>query len=193
MTLKDFNIMYFNLDIVEEINEGSVYLRKVKKNDAKFFFTSLNEEALITYLSLGPLKTLENSKRLIRKYIKFWDNYAQYNYVIELRESSIKRIGSVNLWNLNWRHNRGEIGIWIIPSYWNKGFGEKSLNLIKNVGFTHLKLNRLEAHVAIENVNSSSLFKKCGFRKEGILKQYLKFNDRFQDALVFACLRDGEF
>lgn len=181
--------MYFDLDIVEEINDKSFFLRKVKKSDAKFFFTSLNEKDLIAYLSLGPLATYLDSKILIRKYLKFWDNYAQYNYVIELRESSIKRIGSVNLWNLNWRHNRGEIGIWIIPSCWNKGFGERALNLIKNIGFLHLKLNRLETHIDINNESSTHLFKKCGFKKEGILKQYLNFHGVFYDALVLACLK----
>ena len=185
--------MFYGLKIVEEINDGSLYLRKVKKNDAKFFYTSLNEKRLIAYLSLGPLATVEESKRLIRKYLRFWDNYAQYNYVIEIRESNVKRIGIVNLWNLNWRHSRGEIGIWIIPSCWNKGFGEKALNLIKYIGFIHLKLNRLEAHIALENENSVYLFKKCGFRKEGILKQYLKFGNKFQDALVLACLKDESF
>jgi len=185
--------MFYDLKIVEEINDGSLYLRKVKKNDAKFFYTSLNEKSLIGYLSLGPLATVEESKRLIRKYLRFWDNYAQYNYVIEIRESNVKRIGIVNLWNLNWSHSRGEIGIWIIPSCWNKGFGEKALNLIKIIGFIHLKLNRLEAHIALENENSAYLFKKCGFRKEGILKQFLKFSDKFQDALVLACLKDESF
>jgi ribosomal-protein-alanine N-acetyltransferase len=181
--------MFYDLEIVEEINDGSLYLRKVKKNDTKFFFTSLNEKSLISYLSLGPLTTMENSKRLIRKYLRFWDNYAQYNYVIELRESTIRSIGSINLWNLNWRHKRAEVGIWIIPSYWDKGFGERALNLIKTIGFNHLKLNRLEAHIANENKRSLFLFKKCGFKEEGILKQYLNFQGIFHDAFALACLK----
>ncbi|MBY8985432.1 MAG: GNAT family N-acetyltransferase [Candidatus Lokiarchaeota archaeon] len=182
--------MFYNLEIVEEINDGPLFLRKIKKNDAKFFYTSLNEKNLITYLSLGPLATLEASKRLIRKYLRFWDKYAQYNYVIELRESSIVSIGTINLWNLNWRHERGEVGIWIIPSYWNKGYGEIALNLIKDIGFIHLKLNRLEAHIALENKRSIFLFKKCEFKEEGRLKQYLNFQGIYHDALVLACLKN---
>lgn len=181
--------MFYNLEIVDEINDGALYLRKVKKNDAKFFYTSLNEKDLITYLSLGSLATVEDSKRLIRKYLRFWDNYAQYNYVIELRESSIERIGTINLWNLNWRHNRGEVGIWIIPSCWNKGYGKKALNLIKDIGFIHLKLNRLEAHIALENIRSIFLFKKCEFKEEGRLSQFLKFQGIYHDALLLACLK----
>ena len=184
--------MFYDLEIIDEINDGSLYLRKVKKNDAKFYYTSLNEKNLISYLSLGPLTTIEESKRLIRKYLRFWDNYAQYNYVIEIRESKVKCIGTVNLWNLNWRHSRGEIGIWIIPSCWNNGFGKRALNLIKYIGFYHLKLNRLEAHIALENERSRFLFKKCEFKEEGILKQYLNFHGVFHDASVLACLKNRD-
>ena len=182
--------MFYNLEIVDEINDGNLYLRKVKKNDAKFFYSSLNEKNLIAYLSLGSLATMEDSKRLIRKYLRFWNNYAQYNYVIEIRESSIERIGTVNLWNLNWKHKRGEVGIWIIPSCWNKGYGKKALNLIKNIGFIHLKLNRLEAHIALENKRSIFLFKKCEFKEEGRLRQYLNFQGIYHDTLVLACLKN---
>lgn len=182
--------MYFDLEIVEEINEGPLFIRKIEKSDAEFIFSSLNKREITAYLSLGPLKTYEDSKRLIRKYLKYWDNYAQFNYIIEIKELNITRIGTITLWNLNWRHSRGEIGIWIIPSFWNKGYGKMALNLIKKIGFIHLKLNRLEAHVALENENSVNLFQNCGFKREGILKQYLQFEGKFQDAILLACLKN---
>jgi RimJ/RimL family protein N-acetyltransferase len=165
----------------------------VSKHDARFFFESLNKRDLITYLSLGPLKTLEDAKRLLKSYLKYWDSYAQYNYVIEIRDDRITEIGSISLWNVNWRHNRAEVGIWIVPSYWSKGYGEKALNLIKIIGFNHLKLNRLEAHIAIENENSIHLFKKCGFKQEGVLKQYLSFHGTFHDAMVLRLLKNEYF
>ncbi|MHA1913390.1 MAG: GNAT family N-acetyltransferase [Promethearchaeota archaeon] len=184
--------MIFDAEVVEEINDENLYLRKVKKSDAEFFLSSLNEVKLTSYLSLGPLKTIENSKRLLRNYLKYWERYAQYNYVIEIRNSEVHKIGSSSLWNVNWRHNRAEVGIWILPSYWNRKLGEKALTLIKIIAFNHLKLNRLEAHIAIENKNSIQLFKKCDFKEEGVLKQYLNFKEAFHDALVLACLKSDD-
>ncbi|MFX1573605.1 MAG: GNAT family N-acetyltransferase [Promethearchaeota archaeon] len=176
----------YNAELIEEINDGNLFLRKISKHDAEFLFHSLNLKDLTTYLSLGPLSTLEYSKRLIKNYLKYWDNYAQFNYIIEVREDKKEKIGSISLWNVNWRHMRAEIGIWIIPPYWNKGHGEKSLNLIKIIGFNHLKLNRLEAHIAVDNLRSIILFKKCDFLQEGTLKQYLKFQGKYYDAIVLA-------
>ena len=68
------------------------------------------------------------------------------------------------------------VGYAIIIYYWSNEYGKKALNLITNIAFNHLKLNRLEAHIAIENISSIHLFKTCGFKHEGKLAQYLNFN-----------------
>ncbi|MFW9820989.1 MAG: GNAT family N-acetyltransferase [Candidatus Thorarchaeota archaeon] len=175
--------------IVEEINDGNIFLRKISKDDVEFIFRSLNEKNLVTYLSLGPLKTLEQSKRLIKSYLKYWDTNYQFNYIIEYNKVDRNKIGSVSLWNVNWQHWRAQIGIWLVPSFWGKGLAEKSLNLLKNIAFYHLKLNRIEAYIAIDNKRSISLFKTCDFNEEGTLKQYLNFQGHFHDAVVMACLK----
>ncbi len=105
-------------------------------------------------------------------------------------EPQTSKVGSASLWNINWRHYRVQTGIWLNPSFCSKGLGEKSINLIKNIGFNHLKMNRLEAYIAVENKRSIFLFEKCGFKEEGTLKQYLNFHGNFHDALVLACLKN---
>ena len=178
-----------NSDIIEEINDGNLFLMKISKDDVDFFFKSLNAKNLTTYLSLGPLKTLENSKGLIKNYLRYWDKFLQFNYIIELHNFDLTKIGSISIWNVNWQHRRTQIGVWLIPSFWGKGLGERSLNLIKKIAFNHLKMNRLEAYIALENKRSVSLFEKCGFKKEGILKQYLHFQGKYHDALILSCFK----
>ena len=102
---------------------------------------------------------------------------------------SVKKIGSVSLWAINWHHLRSGVGIWIIPEYWERGFGSKTIVLIKNIAFNHLNLNRIEAYIAIQNERSINMFKRCEFIEEGTLKDYLKINGKFQDALIIACLK----
>ena len=179
-----------DFEIIEEINDGNLFLRKVSKNDISFFYHSLNDQDMINYLSLGPLRSLEHSKRLIKSYLKSWDKFLQFNYIIELRDnSSFKKIGSVSLWAINWHHLRSGVGIWILPEYWEHGLGSKTIVLAKNIAFNHLNLNRLEAYIAIQNERSINMFKNCKFIEEGILKDYLKINGKFQDALIVACLK----
>jgi len=179
-----------DIEIVEEINDGNLFLRKVSKDDITFFYNSLKDKDIINYLSLGPLRSLEHSKRLIKSYLKTWDKFLQFNYIIELRDnSSVKKIGSVSLWAINWHHLRSGVGIWILPEYWEHGFGSKTIVLIKNIAFNHLNLNRIEAYIAIQNERSINMFKSCEFIEEGTLKDYLKINGKFQDAQIVACLK----
>ncbi len=177
-------------DIVEEINDQYLFLRKVSQDDVEFLFDSLKQKIVTKYLSLGPLSSLEHSKRLVNNYLRSWKKLNQFNYIIETKEyNPRKRIGSISLWNLNWLHRRAEIGIWLASSeYFHKGVGTRAVDLIKNMGFIHLKLNRIEAHTAVENVNSIKLFKKSGFKEEGILKEYIRLQGEAHDVVVLACL-----
>lgn len=179
-----------NIDIIEEINENSLYLRKVSKDDIEFFYHSLQDKEMIEFLSLGPLMSKEHAKRLIKGHLDYWEKWIQFNYIIELREEqNITKLGSISLWNISWLHRRAEIGIWILPNYWKQGFAETALKLLKTVSFIHLRLNRLEAHVAAENERSLLLFKKCGFESEGLLRQYLNLNGLYHDTYILACLK----
>ena len=180
-----------DIELIEEINDGNLFLRKVTKNDVSFFYQSLKEKEMTNYLSLGPLISLDHSKRLIKNYLRSWDKFLQFNYVIELRDNrTVKRIGSVSLWAINWYHQRSGTGIWILPKYWEQGLGTKSIVLIKNIAFNHLKLNRIEAHIAIQNERSIKMFKKCCFMEEGKLKKYLRIDGKFQDAVILACFKN---
>ena len=178
------------VEVVEEISEENITLKKVSLDDAQFFFNSLREKNQTKFLSLGPLVDVNHAKKLINNYLEYWDNYLQYNYVIlvKLATNEIKKVGSISLWNISWLHRRAEIGIWINTKYWNQGYGKKAITLIKNIGFFHLNLNRIESHVAMENERSIKMFKASGFEEEGILRKYLNFRGTFFDAKVLACL-----
>jgi ribosomal-protein-alanine N-acetyltransferase len=80
------------------------------------------------------------------------------------------------------------VGIWLLPDYWNKGIGKVVLKLIQNIVFIHLKLHRIEAHIAVENTRSINLFKNSNFINEGRLAGYLNIDGKYQDAYIFACL-----
>lgn len=181
-----------DIDVVEELTTSSISLRKIEKGDAEFFLECLKEKQVIKFLSLGPLRDLDHAKRLIKNYINYWDNYAQFNYIIELSNHDNHpnefRIGSVSLWNISWLHRRASVGIWLRTKYWNQGMAKNALNAIKLVGFRHLKLHRLEAHVAIENKRSQSLFKSQGFTEEGRLKDYLNFRGTYHNAILYAAI-----
>ncbi|TFF90489.1 MAG: N-acetyltransferase [Promethearchaeota archaeon] len=182
------------IEIVEQIHEDNLFLRKVSKEDDQFYYKSLKIDDMTQYLSLEPLKSLKHSKKMIDIQLKKWKKGTQFNYIIEIEiNHHRKKMGAVSLWNMSWRHRRCEIGIWMLPKFWNKGYAKKALGLIKTVAFIHLKLNRLEAHIALQNNRSIKLFEQSGFKREGVLKEYLYFNGKLYDAFVYAFLKTSFF
>jgi ribosomal-protein-alanine N-acetyltransferase len=178
-------------EIIEEINQGNFYLRKISHKDVDFIHESLKGSSLTKFLSLGPLSSRDHAKKLIKNYLDYWTDKIQFNYIIEIHDSDddnkkTKKIGSISIWGISWLHKRAEIGIWINTKYWNQGFAQKALSLIKIVCFNHLKLKRIEAHIATENTKSIYIFKKSGFKEEGTLKEYLYLDGKFQDAVILS-------
>ena len=118
-----------NAEIVEEINDGNFYLRKISIKDTDFVYESLKGKTLTKYLSLGPLISQDHAKKLTKNYIEYWSKNFQFNYIIEIREhnqkgKNTKKLGSISIWGISWLHKRAEIGIWVNSKYWNQGFGK---------------------------------------------------------------------
>ena len=181
--------MLGKFNIVEEINDDNLYLRKISKDDILFYYNSLKIPELTKYQPMQPLTSIEHSKRLIKSYLKKWDELSQFNYIIEERNEKVNKLGALSLWNINWFHRRLEIGIWLLPKYWNRGYGKRAINLVKIIVFEFLNFNRIEAHISVKNVNSLNLFKTCGFTEEGRLFQYLNLNGEYHDAVVLSFLK----
>ncbi len=73
-----------------------------------------------------------------------------------------------------------------------KGKMSEAVKKIINIGFSELKLHRIEANIMPRNIDSIELVKKMGFTNEGLSPKYLKINDRWEDHLHFAILNDME-
>ncbi|MBN1801149.1 MAG: GNAT family N-acetyltransferase [Candidatus Lokiarchaeota archaeon] len=181
-----------NIDVVENIDDGTVFLRKVARNDSEFLYNSLNLPKVNQFLSLGPLLSMDHSRRLVKSYITYWEESSQFTYIVELfDDDKLSPIGCTSLWNLNWVHQRAEIGIWLVPKWFYKSIGFYITELVKNVAFIHLRLRRLEAHCAVENLAAIQMFVKAGFKQEGILADYINLHGSFHDAIVFALLNEN--
>ena len=57
-------------------------------------------------------------------------------------------------------------------------------------GFGTIGLHRIEAACIPENVRSVRVLEKAGFRREGLLRSYLRINGFWQDHYLYARLAD---
>jgi diamine N-acetyltransferase len=82
-------------------------------------------------------------------------------------------------------HKRAGIGILIIQEERKKGFAFESLSLLIRYSFEILMLHQLFCFISPENIPSLHLFKKHGFVKCGIKKEWRLKEGVWTDEIMF--------
>ncbi len=82
-------------------------------------------------------------------------------------------------------HQFANFGYVIYNRYWGKGYGQEAAKAGLKIGFSQLKLNRLEAAINLDNKKSIRLVKAIGMRKEGLKKRYWFEFGKWVDHLIY--------
>lgn len=80
------------------------------------------------------------------------------------------------------------IGYWMGEKHAGQGHMFAALGMVIEYIFSELRLHRIEAACIPENHRSIRLLEKSGFKREGLLRAYLKINGRWQDHVMFSLL-----
>lgn len=103
--------------------------------------------------------------------------------------NSNKIIGVVFLNHIHPVYKTGEFGITLgDPEYRGKGYGRDMLETLIKYGFEELNLNRIWCEVYSNN-DSIHLYRKIGFKDEGILRQHVFKNGEYLDSYVLGMLK----
>lgn len=96
--------------------------------------------------------------------------------------------GTIGFNNFTIRH-RANIGYDLQSAYWNRGYMTEALELVVRFGFEVLQVNRIEAEVMVGNTVSGKLLEKLGFKWEGVLRDWMYWDQRYFDMAMYALLR----
>ncbi len=97
-------------------------------------------------------------------------------------------VGAVGL-DIDRQHSTGEMGYWIAPSCWNRGYATEAAAALLAFAFSVLDVNRVQARHFTRNPSSGRVMQKLGMRLEGVHRQAVRKWDRFEDAAVYSILR----
>ncbi|MGH6760467.1 MAG: GNAT family N-acetyltransferase [Phyllobacterium sp.] len=107
------------------------------------------------------------------------------------RNNDSRLLGGITLGNIRRGVGQnGMIGYWIGEPYAGQGYMSEALQLVIPFAFDQLRLHRLEAACIPSNERSIRILEKAGFRREGLLRSYLKINGMWQDHLLFSLIEN---
>lgn len=103
-------------------------------------------------------------------------------------KTNMKPIGRVVI-HLNWEEIREwEIGWFLHPDYWKKGYATEAAKLLIEYAFSHLNAHRIVAFANAENVLSEKVMIKTGMVRDGLLRETRYCNDRWCNEVVYSIL-----
>jgi len=132
-----------------------------------------------------------------RAYLRYFKNSnylanmdRAYSFLI-FKTDDKSLLGGINVGNVRRGVSQSaSLGYWIGEKYSRNGYMKEALKLLIPSLFVDLRLNRIEAATLEENIASKNLLKKIGFKKEGVLRKYLKINGTWRDHILYGLLEN---
>lgn len=87
-------------------------------------------------------------------------------------------------------HRYAEAGYALGTAYWGRGYATEALREFLRYGFEVLNLRRIEARFHVSNPASGRVMEKCGFVREGVLRQCTLRFGVWHDVVVMAILQE---
>lgn len=98
-------------------------------------------------------------------------------------------IGAMGL-QINLKYNHAELGYWLAPDQWSKGYTTEAAHAVITFGFESLKLIRIHAHHFHTNPASGRVMQKVGMSFEGILRKHVIKWGQALDSICYGVLAD---
>lgn len=166
----------------------NIQIRELSKNDLIEINKWRNDHEVIDLLG--------NNFLYIAKEVdeKWYENYLQTREqnkrlaIIDLDTEII--VGTIQLTGIHFINKTAEYSVMIgNKDYWGKGIGLTTSQKILKHGFNDLNLNRIYLTVLKNNERAIRLYKKIGFKEEGIHREAIYKNGYFQDLVFMAILK----
>ena len=110
--------------------------------------------------------------------------------IVALQENE-KAIGTIILSDIDQKNATGHIHIKMSKDGGRgKGYGTDAVNTMVQYAFEELRLNCIYANILSYNEASIKLFERCGFKRDGVLRQRVFKKGRFVDMLAYSKVVD---
>ena len=167
-----------------------IEVRLIKEQDAKDLLALELQNMEFFQLYTGKrdehFYTLDGQQERIDRAVASAAEDTGYYFVILLNGDiiGIIMLTEVVRWNLQscW------IGYFLDKKQNGKGYMTEAVRKVVNIAFNELKFHWLEAGVMPHNLGSIKVLLKAGFHKEGIAKQNVKINGKWQDHQTLAII-----
>ncbi|WP_339301154.1 GNAT family protein [Paenibacillus sp. FSL R5-0623] len=101
-----------------------------------------------------------------------------------------ENVGGVNLNSIDERNGTFSIGIQIDRDHRGKGYGTRAVRILLKYAFFERRLNKFNDYVLQGNEPSAAMMRKLGCVQEGVRRQVIYTDGKYQDLILFGLTKD---
>jgi len=181
MALADY--IYCKPDIETE----RLRLRPMVKADVPALKEWLPDPGMYTYWGKGASKAEKNPDLLFEKEEK---PTKSFHLGIALKDTD-KVIGDIWVYLIE-NDRMASVAIRVSRAYHGLGFGTEALRAMTRFCFENTELKRLWTEVDVRNIASQRILEKCGYTREGLVRQG-KMVNTWCDYYIYGILNTDEY
>lgn len=172
--------------MVPELATERLFLQQILPADQDFIFEGLSHPAVIPFYGVR-YSSYEATSEQMDWYHRMAIEGTGLSWKMVAKNTS-ERLGVISVYYFKPEHKKAEVGFWLLPSFWRKGYAIEALQRVMDYWRKEKGLHRLESFVEEGNIASSRLLEKAGFVYEGTLRDCEVKEGRYISLQVFACL-----
>jgi ribosomal-protein-alanine N-acetyltransferase len=150
-------------------------------------FRMRSDPDVMRYIPRTLAKTNADVEALIQMIHERFQQKLAINWAM-IKTADKQMIGYIGLVNIDAENDHAEIGYILLPEFQKNGFMHEAMQAVIDFSFEKLCVHRLSATVDPENMASSKVLEKCGFKLEGHLREHEIFEGRYLDSLIYGLL-----
>lgn len=168
------------LEIPQYLETERLLMRPYQKGEGKLYFSLLqnNNEHLIEHVDdVSEIRNEKQAEIRVRELAADW--VARTRFVMGMWErASNTLIGQIWIEPVKWDVSLFEIGWFLDKHYEGKGFATEAAKGSLAFLFGNLNAHKVQARIRETNVKSLKVAERCGFTREGLLRDNAQVGDK---------------
>ena len=174
-------------DTFPSLQTNRLDLIEIKQDHLSNIFKLFSDKKVTQFYNVVPLTNEDEAQKFIDWFQNRFAEQVGLRWGISLIGHN-NIIGTIGFNNFTKQH-RANIGFDLQVDFWNNGYLTEAIKKVTEFGFNKLDINRIEAEVMKGNNASERVLTKCGFKNEGVLRQWMYWNNKYYDMTMFSLLQ----
>ena len=141
--------------------------------------------------TLGIPENIQTTENILNEWLLLQKQKPRSSYIFFFFKNDNNEfilLIAINLGKVNYKS--AEVWFKIHKDHWRQGYTTEALTRILKYGFVDLKLHRIEAGCAVENIASGKTLEKVGFKREGMKRKKLPIRGEWKDNYFYGILEE---